>query len=156
MKRVLPVATALLLAGCSMAPAYRPPTTVAIPPSFKEQPGWGAANPSDAVARGDWWNLFGDPALDALERKVEVTNQNVAASRAAYQAARALVMVQRSQLFPTITGSASGQHSGAFSGGAASSVGTAATAPSPPPARVSRSASAEAGSRTCGASSATP
>ena len=124
MKRVLPVATALLLAGCSMAPAYRPPTTVAIPPSFKEQPGWGAANPSDAVARGDWWNLFGDPALDALERKVEVTNQNVAASRAAYQAARALVMVQRSQLFPTLTGSASGQHSGAFSGAAASSVGT--------------------------------
>lgn len=58
---------------------------------------------------------------------MEVTNQNVAASRAAYQAARALVMVQRSALFQTITGSASGQHSVAFSGGAASSLGTGGT-----------------------------
>ncbi|WEK44811.1 MAG: efflux transporter outer membrane subunit [Candidatus Sphingomonas colombiensis] len=124
MKRVLSVAAALLLAGCSMAPAYRPPTTVAIPPSFKEAPGWDVANPNDAVARGEWWALFNDPTLDALERKVVITNQNVAAARAAYQAARALVMVQRSALFPTITGSASAQHSGAFAGGTATSVGT--------------------------------
>ncbi|MFW2851386.1 efflux transporter outer membrane subunit [Sphingomonas sp. TX0543] len=127
MKRVLPVVPALLLAGCNLAPAYRPPTTVAIPSSFKEAPGWAAANPGDAAPRGAWWNLFNDPALDALERKVEVTNQNVAASRAAYEAARALVLVQRSALFPTITGSASGQHSGAFSGGTASNLGTGGT-----------------------------
>ncbi|WP_298670341.1 efflux transporter outer membrane subunit [uncultured Sphingomonas sp.] len=123
MKRVLPAAAALLLAGCSMAPAYRVPTTVAIPASFKEAPGWGVAKPDDAAARGEWWRLFNDPALDALERKVVVTNQNVAAARAAYQAARALVMVQRSALFPTITGSTSAQHSGAFTGGTATSVG---------------------------------
>ncbi len=123
MKRVLPLASVLLLAGCNMAPAYRPPTNIAIPPSFKEAPGWGVAQPSDAAARGEWWALFNDPALDALERKVVVTNQNVAAARGAYQAARALVMVQRSALFPTVTGSASGQHSQAFSGGSATSIG---------------------------------
>ncbi|MBV8237224.1 MAG: efflux transporter outer membrane subunit [Sphingomonas sp.] len=123
MKRALPVVSALLLAGCNMAPAYRPPTTVAIPPSFKEAPGWGVAQPSDAAARGEWWALFNDPTLDALERKVVVTNQNVAAARGAYEAARALVMVQRSALFPTVTGSASGQHSQAFSGGTATSIG---------------------------------
>lgn len=65
MKRALPVLPALLLAGCNLAPAYRPPATVAIPPSFKEAPDWAVANPSDAALRGDWWNLFGDPALDA-------------------------------------------------------------------------------------------
>ena len=123
MKRVLPLASVLLLAGCNMAPAYRPPTNIAIPPSFKEAPGWGVAQPSDAAARGEWWALFNDPALDALERKVVVTNQNVAAARGAYQAARALVMVQRSALFPTVTGSANGQHSQAFSGGSATSIG---------------------------------
>ena len=32
-----------------MAPAYRPPATVAIPPQFKEEPGWAVATPSDAV-----------------------------------------------------------------------------------------------------------
>ncbi|MFT3977351.1 MAG: RND transporter, partial [Sphingomonas bacterium] len=89
MKRVLPLTAVLLLAGCNMAPHYRPPTTVSIPPSFKEAPGWGVAAPGDALARGEWWALFDDPALDALERKVVVTNQNVASYRAAYQAARA-------------------------------------------------------------------
>ena len=53
MKRALPVVSALLLAGCNMAPAYRPPINVTIPPSFKEAPGWGVAQPSDAAARGD-------------------------------------------------------------------------------------------------------
>lgn len=119
-RSVLPL---LALAGCSMAPDYRPPATVAIPASFKEAPGWARATPDDAAARGPWWSLFGDPVLDGLERRVAVTNQNVAAARAAYQAARALVIVQRSSLFPTITGSASGQHSGSFSGGQATGIG---------------------------------
>lgn len=120
-RSVLPL---LALAGCSMAPAYRPPATVAIPPSFQEAPGWTPATPTDAAARGPWWSLFGDPVLDGLERRVAVTNQNVAAARAAYQAARALVTVQRSALFPSITGSASGQHSGSFAGGPATGIGT--------------------------------
>ncbi|TCM22102.1 NodT family efflux transporter outer membrane factor (OMF) lipoprotein [Novosphingobium sp. PhB165] len=105
----------LLLAGCNLAPAYHPPTTVAIPASFKEAPDWAPARPSDDVARGAWWSLFGDPVLDGLERKVEVTNQNVAASRAAYQAARAIVAVQRSNLFPTVTGSVSAARTEPFS-----------------------------------------
>jgi len=128
MKRLsLPPLAALLLAGCSMAPTYVRPTTVTIPPSFKEAPGWVVATPSDAAARGDWWSLFSDPVLDGLERKVAVTNQNVAASRAAYEAARALVAVQRAQLFPTLTATAGGTHSGSFSGGPASDPGTGGT-----------------------------
>lgn len=115
MRRLL-LPSLLLIGGCNLAPAYRPPATVAIPPSFKEAPGWAMAVPSDAVARGEWWTLFNDPTLDALEQKVEITNQNVAAARAAYQAARALVLVQRSALFPTITASGSGTHSETFSG----------------------------------------
>lgn len=123
----LPPLAALLLAGCSMAPAYVRPATVAIPPSFREAPGWVSATPSDAVAHGDWWDLFGDPALDQLERKVAVTNQNVAAARAAYEAARALVAVQRAQLFPTLTASASATHTGGFSGEPTTDLGTGGT-----------------------------
>ncbi len=104
------------VAGCSMAPNYQPPATAAIPAAFKEAPGWSVATPSDAVARGAWWDLFGDPVLDGLERRVEVTNQNVASARAAYQAARALVQVQRSGLFPSLTGSASDTRSQTFAG----------------------------------------
>jgi NodT family efflux transporter outer membrane factor (OMF) lipoprotein len=101
------------------------PTAVAIPASFKEAPGWRVAVPSDEVARGQWWLLFNDPVLSGLEEKVSVSNQTVAASRAAYEQARALVSVQRAALFPTLSASGSAADSGASSssgtGGATSS-----------------------------------
>ncbi len=115
------------LAACNLAPAHRPPTTVAIAPAYKEAPGWSVAVPSDAVARGAWWELFGDPALDALESKVEVTNQTVAQYRAAYAAARALVRVQRSALFPTVTGQASAGRQGSFGNAAPAGSGGTTT-----------------------------
>lgn len=116
LSRLLLVASCACVAGCSMAPNYQRPAMAAIPAQFKEEPGWSVAVPSDAAARGAWWDLFGDPVLGALEQRVEVTNQNVASARAAYQAARALVQVQRSALFPSLTGSASDTRSETFSG----------------------------------------
>ena len=123
MTKTRTLAAALLataLSGCNLAPHYRPPTTVPIPAQFKEAPGWSAATPSDAVAKGEWWLLWGDPVLDALEAKVEASNQNVAQFRAAYQAATALVREQRAALFPQITGTLSGTRSqnGSSSGSA--------------------------------------
>jgi NodT family efflux transporter outer membrane factor (OMF) lipoprotein len=103
-----------LLSGCNLAPAYHRPASATIPASFKEEPGWRTALPSDTVARGEWWLLFNDPALDALERKVLVSNQNLAAAKAAYDQARALVREQRAALFPTIAASASATRVGSF------------------------------------------
>lgn len=117
----------LALAGCSLAPAYQPPATVAIPAHFREAPGWAEAKPADAQPRGDWWALFDDPVLDALERKLVVSNQNVAAARAAYQAARALVLVQRSALLPSVSGTASATRSGPFEAPPPASTGAAAS-----------------------------
>lgn len=97
------LAIAGLLSGCSMAPAYHRPAMVPLPDSFKEAPGWSSAAPSDAVAKGAWWTLFGDPVLTALVEKVEVTNQTVAQYRAAYAAARAVTREQRAALFPAVT-----------------------------------------------------
>ena len=115
------VAIALLplcIAGCSLAPSYkRPPSTAPIPASFKEAPGWRAAAPSDAVARGAWWTMFNDPVLDDLERRVLVSNQNLAAAKATYDQARAVVREQRAALLPTIDLSASGTRAGSFGGG---------------------------------------
>jgi NodT family efflux transporter outer membrane factor (OMF) lipoprotein len=108
--------TALLatvaVAGCNLAPAYRPPTTVMAPTGFKEAPGWATAVPSDAVARGEWWTLFGDDLLDSLATRAEVTNQTVAQFRAAYQAARAVTREERAALFPTLTGQVGATFSG--------------------------------------------
>ena len=60
------------------------------------------AQPSDAAIPGKWWESFGDPDLNALEEKVNVSNQTVAAAAANFLAARALVKQARSQYYPTV------------------------------------------------------
>jgi outer membrane protein TolC len=57
---------AALTGGCVVGPDYaRPP--VVTPEAYKENAGWKVAEPRDDVLRGQWWQLFGDPSLDALE-----------------------------------------------------------------------------------------
>ena len=60
------------------------------------------AQPSDNVLHGKWWEMFNDPELNALEEKVNISNQNIASAMASYLAARALVKEARSQYFPTV------------------------------------------------------
>ncbi|MDE2302795.1 MAG: efflux transporter outer membrane subunit [Sphingomonadales bacterium] len=110
------LAMAAALSGCNFAPRYHVPSTAPPAPAFKNAPGWVTASPEDAVAKGEWWHLFGDPALDALEARVVVTNQNVIAARAAFDQARALVQQDRAALFPTISAGAGVTHSKSFGG----------------------------------------
>jgi NodT family efflux transporter outer membrane factor (OMF) lipoprotein len=98
----------LLLQGCDVGPKYNKPT-VQTPGAFKEitpedmqKMGWKVAEPKDAALHGKWWEVFGDPQLNALEEQVSVSNQNVAAALANYMAARALVREARAQYFPTV------------------------------------------------------
>jgi len=112
-----PAAAALLalaLSGCAVGPDDQRPTTPDIS-QFKEAEGWLPATPADALERGPWWQLFGDPVLNQLAERVDVSNQNVAAAVAAYAQARALVREQRASLFPSVTldGGASRAHSSA-------------------------------------------
>jgi NodT family efflux transporter outer membrane factor (OMF) lipoprotein len=95
-------ALVMLATGCAVGPDYRRPATVDVS-SFKEAEGWVPALPADALERGPWWLLFGDPLLDQLQSRVEVSNQNVAVAVAAYAQARALVREQQAALFPTVT-----------------------------------------------------
>jgi NodT family efflux transporter outer membrane factor (OMF) lipoprotein len=92
----------LLLAGCVVGPNYqRPPAPTT--PAFKEQPppGFKQAQPSDAYLKGKWWEIYNDPALNALEEQVSLNNQNVAQAEAQFREARAQVRVSRAALFPT-------------------------------------------------------
>ncbi|MDP3799201.1 MAG: efflux transporter outer membrane subunit [Polaromonas sp.] len=99
---VMAAALALLATGCAVGPDYKRPATVDVS-TFKEAEGWVPATPADALERGPWWTLFGDPVLDQLASRVEVSNQNVALAVAAYAQARALVREQRASLFPSVT-----------------------------------------------------
>lgn len=110
---------ALSLAGCAVGPAYQRPATPE-PVAYKSLEGWVPAAPADALERGPWWQLFGDPQLDALAASVEVSNQNVAAAVANYAQARALVQQERAALFPTVSLNLSGDRSGVRGQGASS------------------------------------
>ena len=130
----LAVTASALLAGCSLAPAYHVPTGVAPVAAFKSDPGWAPANPSDAVAKGAWWALFGDDTLNTLESRVLITNQNLAYYRASYAQALSVVRVDQAALLPTVGVTAGATRTGAVSAsGPASStfsaIGTASWAP---------------------------
>lgn len=111
---------ALLLTGCRVGPKYqKPPALAQAPPaSYKESPtqfpvadGWKVAEPSDAMLRGKWWEIYGDSELNALEEKLNIDNQTIRQSFENFMAARALVSQARSQLFPTVSFGPSYQHS---------------------------------------------
>jgi NodT family efflux transporter outer membrane factor (OMF) lipoprotein len=97
-----------MLAGCNVGPKYIPPATTA-PPAFKESPaqfketdGWTVAQPQDAALRGKWWEIYNEPALNALEEQLNIDNQNIRQAFENFMEARALVREARSQYFPTI------------------------------------------------------
>jgi NodT family efflux transporter outer membrane factor (OMF) lipoprotein len=100
------VASALFLAGCTVGPKYnRPPAEV--PPAYKEAGNWKTAEPSELSLRGNWWEIFQDPQLNALEQQVTISNQNLKAAQAQYTQARALVRYNRADYFPTVAVGAS-------------------------------------------------
>jgi NodT family efflux transporter outer membrane factor (OMF) lipoprotein len=104
---VLSAAFLLALAGCSIGPKYKPPAVTApeaykeSPTQFKETDGWKVAQPSDAMLRGKWWEIFKDPELNALEEQLNIDNQNIKQFFENFMQARAIVREARSQFFPT-------------------------------------------------------
>ena len=114
--RILIVAIVAALAGCAVGPNYERPSAP-VPTAYKEATSaagatWLPAAPADALDRGDWWRLFADDDLGKLAAQINVSNQNVAASVAAYRQAEALVRESRSSLFPTLALGANAQRSG--------------------------------------------
>ncbi|HYW43126.1 MAG TPA: TolC family protein [Bryobacteraceae bacterium] len=106
------LALLLVSAGCAVGPHYKR-LSAAAPPAFKEQPpvnfkeaeaaGWKQSQPGDAYSKGRWRELYNDVALNALEKQVSVSSQNVLQAEAQYQQAKAAVSVARTALFPAVT-----------------------------------------------------
>lgn len=101
---------ALLLTGCMVGPKYVKPTAP-LAPTYKEtapsasaqNSGWQAAMPADAAARGEWWMVFHDSELNALEPLIAQRNQDLKAAEARFREARAQVPFTRSLLLPTVS-----------------------------------------------------
>jgi outer membrane protein TolC len=96
----------LLLTSCMVGPDYIKPS-VPMTPAYKESPppgdGWKIARPSNEMLRGQWWEIFGDPQLNALEEQVAVANQDLKIAEARFREARAMIRFNRAAEFPTIS-----------------------------------------------------
>ena len=97
------VAGCMLLAACAVGPRYSRPAAPAAPAYQETPPNWKQAEPADQFAKGKWWEIFQDAQLNALEQQADSSNQTVKAAQARFQEARALVRLNRSDLYPTAT-----------------------------------------------------
>ncbi|MBW0172362.1 MAG: efflux transporter outer membrane subunit [Hydrogenophaga sp.] len=100
--RLLPLAAALLLAGCATAlpPLPAPAET---PRHFKEQhEHWTIAQPAEAQSRGTWWKAFGDPVLDNLVERAGENNTDIQQAAARLAQARSLVRSAQADRTPQV------------------------------------------------------
>jgi NodT family efflux transporter outer membrane factor (OMF) lipoprotein len=117
---------ALLLSACAVGPDYKQPD-MPTPAHFKQAEGWTQANPSDAIARGAWWEIYGDPQLNGLVEKLNTSNQTVAQYEAQYRQAAALVRSARGAFFPTLDLTTSKNRSSQGTGSSSSSLSSSSS-----------------------------
>lgn len=99
-----------LLSACMIGPNYKRPCAI-VPAQYKEvskkwKKEWKVAEPRDMASRGEWWRIFHDPELNALEDQLNASNQSIATARANYQNALELVEEARASFFPVVTAAA--------------------------------------------------
>jgi NodT family efflux transporter outer membrane factor (OMF) lipoprotein len=96
------VLLALGMSGCDFAPPERlAPVPVAA--RYKEEVAFKPAEPLDELPRGEWWHLYHDAQLDALEAAAAHNNAALAAQLAVYDQARAYAQQAEAGLYPTVT-----------------------------------------------------
>jgi NodT family efflux transporter outer membrane factor (OMF) lipoprotein len=97
---------ALLLAGCSEAPAYKIPE-VAAPAAYQGPTSiWQPAQPADTLPRGDWWKAYNDPTLDDMIKRLDAANADLAVAMGHFDQATAYAAQARASYFPTISAGA--------------------------------------------------
>jgi len=121
-----PVLLTLCLTACAVGPDYVR-SSVDTPPAFKEQIGWKIAQPADLKIPGNWWEMYRDPVLNALEIQIAISNQTVIQAQAQYRQARALVQSAEAAYYPTVAANVSSTRASGSSVNPATATGTAKT-----------------------------
>lgn len=94
----------VFLAGCMLGPNYKRPD--------EDLPAGAAAKDLSAFTQQDWWTVFNDPVLDALEKEALTYNYDLKAAIARVDEARADVGTARADQLPSLSGSASAGREG--------------------------------------------
>jgi NodT family efflux transporter outer membrane factor (OMF) lipoprotein len=95
------IAAVLFAAGCTVGPKYQRATAPAAAHWDVAEP-WRESAPQDALGKGEWWVVFKDDDLNALEQESLQSNQTIKISVARLEQARALAAVQISTQFPQL------------------------------------------------------
>src|SRR5215467_10357443 len=91
----------LACCGCTVGPKYVR-QTAAVPAKWEATDPWRESVPRDAVPKGEWWGVFRDEDLNALEKQALDANQTIQVSVARLAQARASAAVQIATQFPTL------------------------------------------------------
>ncbi|WP_304561818.1 efflux transporter outer membrane subunit [Sphingomonas immobilis] len=104
----------LATAGCAVGPDYRPaaPAALGVPEGYSVKTPVGT--PEDITA---WWQRFDDPLLTKIEEQARASNLDVAQAVARLRQAREALVQSRSELFPTLGGSAGYNRQQSIAGG---------------------------------------
>jgi multidrug efflux system outer membrane protein len=89
---------ALLLAGCAVGPDYKGPAVNA-PQNFRGD----TTGLTNSLGDLPWWQLFQDPALQALIHTALTNNYDLRVAAARVEESRALLAQSRSQFYPQVT-----------------------------------------------------
>ncbi|MGC4071841.1 MAG: efflux transporter outer membrane subunit [Nibricoccus sp.] len=111
------LASMLITAGCVSSTSTNAAGSAQLetPAAWKNStPATTAASPApsvlDTTALREWWRQFNDPVLNQLVADALASSTDIRTALARIDESRARHGVQRSSLFPSVTGSASGQN----------------------------------------------
>jgi hydrophobe/amphiphile efflux-1 (HAE1) family protein/NodT family efflux transporter outer membrane factor (OMF) lipoprotein len=105
---VLLFAALPLLGGCAaVGPDYQRPELLPVQASGAESSApeanpWRDAAPQDELPRGNWWTMFGDPELDALQARAAAGNTELQGALARLEQARALTRGAKADRLPSV------------------------------------------------------
>lgn len=120
--RPLTLALALVsISACTLGPDYQRPE-LPVPEEYRQVKGWKQAEPGMVVPQA-WWELYGDPELNALVEQLNANNQNIRESMAVLLQSRGAVSSSWAALLPSLRSSADYTRSGSGGGSGRTATG---------------------------------
>lgn len=98
----------LCVAGCTVGPKYQR-ASAPVPAKWDVREPWRESTPKDGVAKGEWWSVFQNEELSALEKQALDANQTIKVSVARLEQARASAALQIATQFPTLSAAPAAQ-----------------------------------------------
>ncbi len=98
----LMAASLVLACGCTVGPKYQR-AAAPVPAKWDVAEPWRESAPKDSLPKGEWWGVFHDDDLNALEKGALAANETIKIGAAHLEQARAAAAIQVAYLYPTLT-----------------------------------------------------